>query len=372
MPNKYIFIFGLLFSLLLPSCQELQDKQDKREVKKIKKTSMPQQKEMEIFYEKNFPKWISVFDAQILNEHFINTDEYIVGPERTWQKLLKLDFLGSENFKQLSSCIFFKLASNRSYLKKPLYESKDSLGELKVFNIPTNEKCDNSYFLKKSSNFIKNIVNFMVFLTDHQAKNVKNIGPIPPYHLFFLLEVYDFQKKKTVFSSLKFPLYNLKMGRLKLNLREKVQAPSRIHQRYHSSVQQRILPGVILFSLKKEGEDSPGGTIPKMLGQLQDDYATDGLVKCHDVNDECETTQEFTCDRCRYGWFEVVGPECPKGGPKYCGVNLCGGPKRPACPRGEHLSTIQGMQQCQHGSLAGFCHQNEETFCDENQTLICL
>lgn len=109
-------------------------------------------------------------------------------------------------------------------------------------------------------------------------------------------------------------------------------------------------------------------------GNYQKRYADGEALFCHRVNENCEDVEAFSCQSCRYGWYEVVDYSCPQGGSKICGPSRCGQRGEPACPRGlEHIvQTRSKIVVCEKGSKAGFCEQGLETHCDENNVLICL
>jgi len=109
-------------------------------------------------------------------------------------------------------------------------------------------------------------------------------------------------------------------------------------------------------------------------GEFKKRYSDGEVTFCHQVNESCESVTPFTCQSCRYGWYEVVDHDCPLGGSKICGPSRCGQRGEPACPRGlDHIKKKRSeIVVCEKGSTAGFCEEGLETHCDENQVLICL
>jgi hypothetical protein len=92
---------------------------------------------------------------------------------------------------------------------------------------------------------------------------------------------------------------------------------------------------------------------------------------CHRMNENCQEVISNQCDRCAYGWYEVVDYSCPGvGGSKICGPSRCGERGEPACVRGLQHG-VPPFDICSEGSNAGFCQKGLETICDENKILIC-
>ena len=105
-------------------------------------------------------------------------------------------------------------------------------------------------------------------------------------------------------------------------------------------------------------------------GKLEDNYKNDSAQPCHRVNRNCEDILEYSCDRCRHGFFEVLDFKCPQGGSKYCGQNRCGELGQPACLRGYLANQVQGSS-CIDDWEAGFCQEGLRQICDTNGILIC-
>lgn len=108
------------------------------------------------------------------------------------------------------------------------------------------------------------------------------------------------------------------------------------------------------------------------LGTWDQRYSDGDFSFCHRVNQDCEDVQEYQCDRCRFGWVEVVDHFCPQGGSKICGRNRCGERGEPACPRGRSFLEENVDGPCFTDSTAGFCGPGLSTSCDENGVLICI
>ena len=105
-------------------------------------------------------------------------------------------------------------------------------------------------------------------------------------------------------------------------------------------------------------------------GSPEDNYR-DGTARiCHQVDQDCGSVVAYSCDRCRYGFFEVADFKCPQGGTKYCGRNRCGELGQPACLRGFQANSVQGAR-CEDDWNAGFCRHGLRRVCDTNGVLVC-
>lgn len=112
--------------------------------------------------------------------------------------------------------------------------------------------------------------------------------------------------------------------------------------------------------------------VTESIGDWEQRYSDGDAHFCHRVSKDCEDSQAFDCEKCRFGWIEVVDHFCPQGGSKICGRNLCGQRGEPACPRGRSFLEENVDGPCFADSTAGFCEPGLTTSCDENDVLICL
>ena len=110
------------------------------------------------------------------------------------------------------------------------------------------------------------------------------------------------------------------------------------------------------------------------IGKLSDSYPDRSLITCHKIDPTCRTEGEYSCDECRFGFFESVGNKrCLGGGVKFCNPNKCGEKGWPACLRGLQFSTSSKLPVgCQEGSINGYCKKGLNTFCDSDGVLVCL
>lgn len=80
--------------------------------------------------------------------------------------------------------------------------------------------------------------------------------------------------------------------------------------------------------------------------------------KCHDIDDLCQEISPSRCSLCPEGWYEIPNG-CPTG-PKFCGIDRCGGKDRPACRRG----TQEPRTECRIDSSFAYCHPGLTVQCE--------
>ena len=101
---------------------------------------------------------------------------------------------------------------------------------------------------------------------------------------------------------------------------------------------------------------------PTPKGKWEDAWHSKDLVSCQSVNDDCQRSAS-TCDQCRFGFFEVSNG-CVQGGPRYCGVDLCGEKGMPACPRGSLYQNGEVTQMdCRTDQSFVFCQKGLRIRC---------
>ena len=131
-------------------------------------------------------------------------------------------------------------------------------------------------------------------------------------------------------------------------------------KRYDSPVNKSYRTGILLGWPLKIGKK----------GRAADNYKNGSARLCHGVNQDCQNELEYSCDRCRFGFFEVLDFKCPQGGSKYCGRDRCGEMGQPACLRGFRVNGVVSSS-CVDGWKAGFCQQGLRSVCDEKGVLVC-
>lgn len=132
-----------------------------------------------------------------------------------------------------------------------------------------------------------------------------------------------------------------------------------IHQKFQPLRERKKYEGMSLLRLN---DDSFDYSINRYLGKNSDKFSNGTAIRCHQVTKNCETVGENRCNECRYGWYEVVDFQCPQGGSKFCGQNLCGEKNEPACPRGTKVVDIEE---------AGICQNDLEPVPNADKILVC-
>jgi len=141
------------------------------------------------------------------------------------------------------------------------------------------------------------------------------------------------------------------------------------YQRFQSRMTQTTLAGGHIFDHELFKKIRQSGM--NNLDWTEEVSTDDHLVLCQRVDDQCQIIGEATCDRCRYGYFPVVGPQyCPSTGNYACGPNRCGTANWPACWRGFEASQATLQDLCYDGSTTGYCHAGLQTMC-RDQILYC-
>lgn len=132
-----------------------------------------------------------------------------------------------------------------------------------------------------------------------------------------------------------------------------------LHNKYESITSKSLKPGLKLLRLTEESFDFASN---KNLGKLSDRFSLGTAIRCQQVDKNCESVGENRCEKCRYGWYEVVDFQCPSGGSKFCGQNHCGEKNEPACPRGTRVVPIEE---------AGLCQSDLEPVANFEKILVC-
>ena len=132
-------------------------------------------------------------------------------------------------------------------------------------------------------------------------------------------------------------------------------------KRYDSPVNQSYRTGLLMGGWPLETGKK---------GKVGDNYKNGSALLCHQVGQDCQDIVEYSCDRCRFGFFEVVDFKCPQGGSKYCGRGRCGEVGQPACLRGYGVNQV-AESVCVENWNAGFCRQGLRRICDSRGVLIC-
>jgi len=295
--------------------------------------------DLKLFDAQSYLTLATTYKVTLLRAKSLNTGKEIKRPVATWWPLIEFETIGPTATKTKKFCLIFKVPNKKN-------------GELKLLELK-NKNCSRE-LLSSTKVHLKSIENLKVYLTG------KKIKGIPPLHLvlIFKMKGKDFE--------FKYPLLNL----VEENIRDlgnfKLKKSSYEIKRFSSGSAQTIYPGAVFWpSLNRDVEKD------FLLGSKTDNFFERTSVRCHQVNEKCETVGEYSCDRCRFGWHEVVPTKCPQTGDKFCGILNCGKKGFPACYRGYAYLGTQIKFGCYQDNPAGFCDHGLKAMCDSKGVLVC-
>jgi len=259
----------------------------------------------------------------------------------TWWPLIEFSVIGSSGREVIKYCLIYKIPGKKR-------------GELKLVEL-TKKNCQLE-ILTPSQLHIKGILDLKVYLTG----KIKKVKDIPPFHLSL------FFKRDGKKYNLKYPLLNLTEENIRMLGKYKLKKTSYNLGRFSVGLEQTLIPGAVFWPDLK-------GAVAKnlLIGGRDDSFLQRTTLTCHRVNEQCETIGEYSCDRCRYGWYEVVPTKCQQTGDKFCGTLKCGGKGEPACYRGYAYSNQKIRFGCYKGNPAGFCLKGLSAMCDAKGILVC-
>ncbi len=117
-----------------------------------------------------------------------------------------------------------------------------------------------------------------------------------------------------------------------------------IHEKYQAARDNKLFPNLSLLRINEESFEESRSLY---VGKINDHFSNGSAHLCYQVNKNCQEVLPDKCDECRFGWYQVVDYQCPRGGSRYCGQNHCGEKGEPACPRGESFLQDQEPGICQ-------------------------
>jgi len=267
----------------------------------------------------------------------------IVTPQMTWKTLIRAEK------SEYSLCLFYRVPHKR------LSKGK---GILKITKLKSAEKCDN--VLERKPEFrIDQLSHLKLYFTSKRERNLKLKTEYKAFHFYFSVS-----RTNEKDLALELPLYNIKASNLKNP--NKLQNKTKSFKKYDEPWGDSLAPGLKVYPAELD-------TLrPAVIdGDVRLNYADNSYRFCYRVDRTCKVTKKFDCDACKRGWFSVVDYACKGGGSKLCGSSLCGERNQPACPRGTSFEEPQNGSFCFRGSKAGICRDGLETYCDENNVLIC-
>ncbi len=234
--------------------------------------------------------------------------------------------LNEINYLLLKDWIYAKEVKTFSPLNQIL--DRPPGGEILIMQLKFVSKIECVYYTVPFKSIPGKLIIFENQLSENCAEVRNNNG---------LTEVTDVSKFKISFENFKlnlsfnykkqqytwdFPFYNIKNGF--------------IHEKFKSKKTLSLLSGLEFINTPK-----------KYIGRLSDRFSLGQALRCHHVNQKCETIGEYRCDECRFGWYEIADFNCPQGGSKFCGQNHCGEKNEPACPRGYKIFENEDTGICQ-------------------------
>lgn len=319
---------------------------------------------VETFTAKSYLALSSTYAVDVLESSYFNTGAPVRRPVATWKGLMRFKTLGRKAQNDIEYCLNYRVPKlNKAKLAH--------FGILKLVRVDLNEKC-HSVFDREGSTQIKDIKDLLLFF----GLEKKRIGKVQygPLELILKFKTNKKGRHEKTERIITLPLLNLSKNKVLVEGRLEVETSSYQKKRFSSGIKLRKYPGMIFWPMEN-GDRFYRSKKTKLtgLGKKTDSFPDGTLVVCHKVNHKCKTVQEYSCDRCRFGWFEVVqGRKCKQGGTKFCGPNLCGAKGWPACFRGYEYVEKKKENYCYDGSKVGFCQEGMDTYCNSDKILVCL
>lgn len=272
-------------------------------------TSCTESHDSNEFRKKVYERWSGAKTIHSIHP-YIKQGESIKRPRGTWQKLFAVSFYDTR-FEIQYDCLYYRVPTS------------EMPGMLAVTFNTQSSSCSDGPPSKVDLSW-EGIYNFSYEI----ALNIPT-----KYHLKLMVDEF-----KLLFDFMNFKLqqYN--------------------HELASNSVKKGRMTGVKVSS------------VVRPVGHKSTTKLTDGVL-CHGVDKSCKTLQEFRCDQCENGWYEIISSDCPSQYNKICGQDDCGKRGRPACIRGR-VATDYKLEYCINDSPIGFCDKGLRVFCNANQ-LVC-
>lgn len=214
---------------------------------------------------------------------FSDFDEVITRPIGAEGLILSIKYYDEGSLKMQNDCLYYRT---------PFKEKKGELSLVRQFRQECQELKEGKVIVS-----LANISDLMISKKNHRLT-------------FSYL-------KENEFVTSTYPLIDLK-GNIK-------------HEKYRPPKKDSLYSNLKILKLNTDTFDA----VNPNLGSINDSFALGSAIRCHQVSKDCKDIKENICDRCRYGYYEVVDYQCPQGGSKYCGINRCGEKNAPACVRGQ-------------------------------------
>lgn len=117
-----------------------------------------------------------------------------------------------------------------------------------------------------------------------------------------------------------------------------------IHEKYQSEKINKLFPAMSFLNISN---DQSSEINEHFVGKIADRFSTKTAIECLHIDKNCQKVGEDQCDRCRFGWYQVVNRNCSIVGSRYCGQSHCGEKNEPACPRGTRVVDEEEWGICQ-------------------------
>lgn len=303
----------------------------------------PNHSNLEYFDAYIYNNWLEAHSVVAKYPEGFSANKSIVDPQMTWKIILKV------STKDFVDCLFYRIPHKR------LNKGK---GIIKVVRVSKKETCSRA-LEKRPEISIEGISHFKTYFTSKLEKNLISKREFKPFHLY-MSATRDNEKDW----ALVLPLHNITANDF-LNP-NKIKRKQKKYKRYDQPWKESLRPGMSVYP----NDFKPMREVV-IDGNLKLNYAQNNIKFCYRVDKTCKVVQDFECQKCKRGWYSVVDYNCNGGGSKLCGPSECGGRNQPACPRGTAFEIVEDMNLCFRGSNAGICEKGLETYCDENQVLVC-
>ncbi len=302
-------------------------------------------KETQIFEGKVFLKLASTFRVKIINSEYLNSGNPINRPYFNIWPLMEFETIGDEGSSVKTYCLIYRIPT-----------AKGLGGEIKLIN----SSCDGKNSSSKIS--LSEIKDLKVWLVPNSIDTKDSEGKIMAFTLTLI-----FQKGKEK-NRMEFPLLNLSKDDFHGRDNYQIRKTSISTSRFSNGVDTTYVPGIIFLPFSGVNKN---GIKVEMIGEISDNYPSGTSKLCHSVDEKCQTKSLFVCERCKFGWFEVVPTKCPLTGDKFCGVDRCGERGYPACFRGFKYAPSIPFLGCDPSTKAAFCQNGLRLICDTKGVLVC-
>lgn len=274
--------------------------------------------------------------------------------------LCSCDFIKYDKDKILDDLLF-----NQFYITKSIKFSHSDYNNGESIDRPYNTKVllitfSNGYYIEYKIPQ-RGLSNGVITLQNQKKENLYSLDEVHSLKIEYEINSEKNKNTKTHYSF--SYIRNKKRLKYSYALYNLIQASREKYELNDTSASIGLIPGLSLNLTDKCIED---------IGKRNDSYIESRITFCHRVDKKCNNITKNTCNKCKFGFYEVVDFSCSQGGSKICGINNCGKKGEPACKRSGISNMNPIMNFCYDGSPAGFCQPGLLTICDGRGILICL